>query len=79
MAGSVTSHGWRRNPARVLIDGLAHRAFPFVPEVMPVGAVLVGPAGEVVRVLDDGTVAEVLPPGHPRGGAASDPFNVRGG
>lgn len=64
--------------ASVLVDPRARRAWPVLAGLTAAspGTVLVG-SGEVVRVREDGTAEEILPGGHPRGGAASDPCNTR--
>ncbi len=63
----------------VPIDPRAGRAFHVLRGIAYArpGAVFVGADGEVVRILVDGRVEPVLPGGHPRGGAASDPCNTR--
>jgi hypothetical protein len=64
------------------IDPRAIRAWPAalrgIAFAVP-GTVIVGLGGEVLRVREDGTIGEVLPGGHPHGGAASDPCNTRAG
>jgi hypothetical protein len=63
--------------APVAIDARARRAYgvPAVP--FPVGAIVVGLDGQMVRVREDGGLDAVLPGGLPRAGAASDPTNRR--
>lgn len=60
----------------VVVDPRCARAWGWLPPAAPAGAVLVGPHGVTVKVNEDGTVDEVLPGGHPRAGAASDPSNT---
>ncbi len=63
----------------VEVDARAARAWPVLRDVrrVPAGSVIVGLVGEVLRVREDGGVDEILPGGHPRAGAASDPCNAR--
>lgn len=63
----------------VSIDRRAARAWPALRGIdrLPVGAVVVGLAGEVLRVPGDGGVDRVIAGGHPRAGAAGDPSNAR--
>jgi hypothetical protein len=65
--------------ASVSIDPRARRAYgvPGVP--FPVGAVIVGLDGHVVRVRADGGLEAVMPGGLPRAGIASDPTAARRG
>ena len=44
---------------RVLVDGHARRVWPWLPPVATPGGVWIGPCGERVRVLDDGTAEEI--------------------
>ncbi len=65
--------------APVAIDPRARREWPALHGLayaVP-GTVLIGEAGEVLRVRPDGGVDQVLPGGHPRAGAASEPCNAR--
>lgn len=41
------------------VDPRALRAWTWLPEAAPPGSVWLGPCGERVRVLDDGTAEEV--------------------
>lgn len=41
----------------VVVDARARRAWPFLPAVAPPDTIWQGPAGELVRVLEDGTAA----------------------
>jgi hypothetical protein len=61
----------------VPIDPRARRAYAFPVAALPAGAIVIGLAGEVLRVRSDGGADEILPGGHPRSGAASDPCNTR--
>lgn len=63
-------------PALVALDARAREAWD-LPAALPVGAVVVGLGGAVVRVRPDGSCEELLPGHLPRGGAASDPANAR--
>jgi hypothetical protein len=63
--------------APIAIDSRARRAWPFLPVVSQAGRVHQGPTGELVIVREDGGADEVLPGGHPRGGAAYDPTSTR--
>lgn len=58
----------------VAVDPRAARAWPFLRGVrLPAGAVILGPAGERVRLRADGGVDEVIQGGRPRGGISADP------
>lgn len=48
-----------RVTAAIAIDARARRAWPWLPAVAPVGAVLVGPTAEVLVVREDGGTEEV--------------------
>lgn len=61
----------------VLVAPLSLKAWGWLPRCAPVGAVIEGPTGERVRVNEGGIVSEILPGGHPHGGAASEPTNAR--
>lgn len=64
----------------VALDPRARRAWPGALRDLayaPPGVVVVGLGGELLRVLEDGTVDQVLASGHPRGGIASDPCATR--
>ncbi len=60
----------------------AVRAWPFLLAAARAGAgpgaIVVGPAGEVVRLDEDGSATPILPPGHPRPGIAGDPCAALG-
>ncbi len=64
--------------ARVAIDVRAARAWHAlrgITHAVP-GTVIVGLAGEVLRVREDGGADPVLPGGHPRAGVASEPLQT---
>lgn len=54
-----TSENASRPPAIINIDRRARIAWPWLPEVANPGTIWIGPCGERVRVLDDGTAEEV--------------------
>lgn len=61
--------------APVAIDPRARRAWPALAGIayaVP-GTVIQGLGGETLRVRADGGADELLPGGHPHGGAATDP------
>ncbi len=67
-------------PRTVAIDLYARRGYPWLDAVTSAapGLVLLDErSGCRVRVLEDGSVAEITPGGYPHAGAASDPANVR--
>ncbi len=55
----------------VAIDGRARSAWPWLPPVAPIGAVMVGPTGETLRVRADRGCDPWPPDGHRS--IASDP------
>ena len=59
--------------AAVQLDPRARRCWPHLPAKEPPGSIWQAASGELVRVTDDGCATEILPGGHPRSGAASDP------
>jgi hypothetical protein len=63
--------------APVVIDSRARRAYGVPALPFPVGAIVVGLDGRVVRVVAGGALEPVLAGGHPHAGAASDPTNRR--
>lgn len=64
----------------VALDPRARRAFGLegLALAQP-GTILVGLAGEQLRVREDGGIDPVLKAGHPRPGIAADPTAIRGG
>jgi len=68
--------GVSRRGSVIVIDPRCLEAWRWLPRAAPANAVLVGPGGVTVKVNEDGSVDEVLPGGHPRAGAASDPSNT---
>jgi hypothetical protein len=63
----------------VAIDSRARRAWPFLRGIALAHprTIVIGPDGTMVVLREDGTADQVLPGGHPRGGAAFDPCNAR--
>lgn len=68
MAGSLVTPDPRAASAWPVLRGVAG---------VPAGAVLIGGAGEIVRVRQDGGAEAVLPGGHPRPEIAADPVPGR--
>ena len=65
-------------PTLASIDPRAAREWGWLPRrPVPIGAVFVGPSGDVLKVNADGTVDLIVPPGHPHAGAASEPCHPR--
>lgn len=62
----------------VYLAACARREWPWLPLRADAGDVLVGPAGPVLRVRDDGGCDVLLPGGYPRPGPAGDPCAQRG-
>jgi hypothetical protein len=56
--------------APVTIRRRANVSRPWLPAYSKAGAVLIGPDGEIVRVLEDGLVERVRQAGEPGGGVA---------
>jgi len=64
--------------AQVKVSLHARSAWPFLPVTAPPGSWWIGPLGELVQVLEDGTV-DLLPTTLPHcRGAAADPCNAPG-
>jgi hypothetical protein len=61
------------------VDPRAARSYPALRGIAYAqpGTVIVGDDGTTLRIRADGGADEVLPPGHPRAGIASDPTAAR--
>ncbi len=59
--------------AAVQLEARARGAAGLQVSALPIGAVVIGDAGEVLVVRRDGGLDLVPPPGHPRPGIAADP------
>lgn len=64
---------------KVEVDPRARHAWAFLPSSARPGSVWQGDVGELVLIRADGSGEQLHAPGYPRGGAAADPCNVRGG
>lgn len=57
----------------VIVRRRVRLMWSFLPCIAKAGAIFIGPAGEVVRIREDGGADRVLQGGCPHGGIAEDP------